>query len=66
MDYENLSLEDWEFLLSFQSLDEKTQAFLGIIMKAMLCKVWSDEEIRFLFRYLMKEEGLEIPKIVTS
>lgn len=66
MDYENLSLKDWEFLLGIRSLDEKTQAFLGIIMKAMRSKVWTDEEIRFLFGYLMKKEGLEIPKNTTS
>ena len=66
IDYENLSPEAWEFLLDLQSLDEKTQTFLIIMIKAIVSKVWSDEEIRFLFRYLMKEEGLEIPTTITS
>ena len=66
IDYENLSPEAWEFLLDLQSLDEKTQTFLIIMIKAIVSKVWSDEEIRFLFRYLMEEEGLEIPTTITS
>lgn len=66
IDYENLSPEAWEFLLDLQSLDEKTQTFLIIMIKAIVSKVWSNEEIRFLFRYLMKEEGLEIPITITS
>ena len=33
IDYQNLSPEDWEFLLELQSLDEKTQTFLIIITK---------------------------------
>ena len=66
IDYENLSPEAWEFLLDLQSLDEKTQTFLIIMIKAIVSKVWSNEEIRFLFIYLMKEEGLEIPTTITS
>ena len=66
IDYENLSPEAWEFLLDLQSLDEKTQTFLIIMIKAIVSKVWSNEEIRFLFRYLMKEEGLESPTTITS
>ena len=45
IDYENLSPEAWEFLLDLQSLDEKTQTFLIIMIKAIVSKVWSNEEI---------------------